>query len=110
MCSKLSLFVCAVVAVTGTLWHISDAYTGQAHVEVVDGKCVFQNRTLAHHESIQLETPCQGWFCDIHAHTVSIGGCAPHALPDHCRTVNGSGTYPNCCPQVVCDEQAQHNE
>uniref|UniRef100_G3MNY2 Single domain-containing protein n=2 Tax=Amblyomma TaxID=6942 RepID=G3MNY2_AMBMU len=110
MCFKLRLALFALVAVAATLWNVSEAYTGQAHVEVKDGKCIFQNRTLGHHESIQLEEPCQGWFCDADAHIVSIGGCSPIALPSHCRTVDGNGTYPNCCPQVICNDEGQHAE
>uniref|UniRef100_G3MR14 Single domain-containing protein n=1 Tax=Amblyomma maculatum TaxID=34609 RepID=G3MR14_AMBMU len=103
MCSKLSLAVYAIVAVTGTLWHISEAYSGQVHVEVLNGTCIYANRTLGHRRSIQLKEPCEGWYCDANRRIIFVGWCSPVALLGHCRTVKGNGTYPNCCPRMVCN-------
>ncbi|XP_077538504.1 complement inhibitor CirpT4-like [Haemaphysalis longicornis] len=103
MRSRVPVLV-VVFAFLGMNWPQSTAYVGRANVEVVDGHCIFQNHTLRHHESIQLENPCQGWFCDAHAGIISIGGCTPHWIPDNCFEVDGNGTYPQCCPQLRCNK------
>ncbi|KAL1474100.1 hypothetical protein MTO96_038243 [Rhipicephalus appendiculatus] len=74
-----------IVAVLGiTLWHPTETTSGEAFVEVVDGKCVYQNRTLEHHQSIQFESPCQAWFCNADFHKVYIGGCTPNPPLENC--------------------------
>uniref|UniRef100_L7LQY6 Putative 8.9 kDa family member n=1 Tax=Rhipicephalus pulchellus TaxID=72859 RepID=L7LQY6_RHIPC len=94
------------VAVLGiTLWHPTETTSGEAFVEVVDGKCIYQNRTLEHHQSIQFESPCQAWFCNADSHKVYIGGCTPNPPLENCVEVSGNGTYPDCCPRLVCDRQ-----
>uniref|UniRef100_A0A131XA46 Single domain-containing protein n=1 Tax=Hyalomma excavatum TaxID=257692 RepID=A0A131XA46_9ACAR len=85
------------------LWNSAEAYIGEAHVEVVDGKCVFENRTLGHHESLPFERPCQAWYCDTDAQKVNIEGCTPSPPLENCVEVRGNGTYPHCCPRLVCE-------
>ncbi|XP_075550521.1 complement inhibitor CirpT4-like [Dermacentor variabilis] len=96
-------FLAIITTFSARLWNPSVAYSGESYVEVVDGKCVFQNRTLDHHENIQFESPCQAWFCNTETHKVYIGGCTPNPQIEGCTEVRGNGTYPDCCPRLVCD-------
>ncbi|XP_037520766.1 uncharacterized protein LOC119397411 [Rhipicephalus sanguineus] len=84
---------------------ICNGYMERAPTEIKNGKCVYHNRTLGHHESIQFENPCQAWFCNAETHKVYIGGCTPNPPIEECVEVQGNGTYPDCCPRLVCEGQ-----
>ncbi|KAL3226694.1 hypothetical protein MRX96_048934 [Rhipicephalus microplus] len=104
-CNAGLLVITAVLGIT--LLQPTETTSGETFVEVVDGKCVYQNITLEHHQSIQFESPCQAWFCNADFHKIYFGGCTPNPPLENCVEVNGNGTYPDCCPRLVCEGQSR---
>ncbi|XP_075724547.1 toxin-like protein 14 [Rhipicephalus microplus] len=49
-----------------------------------------------------METPCERWKCELTENLVLFLGCGSSQVEPPCKTIKGSGVYPECCPKPVC--------
>ncbi|CAN7942904.1 unnamed protein product [Ixodes hexagonus] len=98
------LSCCAVALGTLYLCHISDAYVALSPATVKDGKCLFENFTIADNETVHDDTHCHLLTCHVAKKRVTLEGC-PSVVPhSHCWLDEGPhpGAYPDCCPKIMC--------
>uniref|UniRef100_A0A6B0UND1 Putative 8.9 kDa protein n=1 Tax=Ixodes ricinus TaxID=34613 RepID=A0A6B0UND1_IXORI len=84
------------------MWKVSLAYPPYSDVEIVNGKCKWQNHLVPDGESLNLENPCQTWQCNVEDRSFAILGCGLIGNPYNCEIVRGTGPYPNCCYRTNC--------
>ncbi|EEC13907.1 secreted salivary gland peptide, putative [Ixodes scapularis] len=81
------------------MWKISQAL---GLLKIVNGKCKYGNHLIADGASLNLENPCQTFYCNAQLGTISSLGCALMPNPSNCRVYKGTGPYPKCCNQINC--------
>uniref|UniRef100_V5GMS2 Putative secreted protein n=1 Tax=Ixodes ricinus TaxID=34613 RepID=V5GMS2_IXORI len=57
------------------MWKASLAYPPYGDVEIVNGKCKWQNYLVPDGESLNLENPCQTWQCNVEDRSFAVLGC-----------------------------------
>ncbi|KAM7296015.1 U-scoloptoxin(16)-Er6a [Ixodes scapularis] len=86
----------------------SDAYIAISPAKVKDGKCLYENFTIGDHESVHDDRHCHTLTCNLKRKIVTLEGC-PSVVPhSHCWLDEGphNGSYPDCCPKIMCDPVA----
>uniref|UniRef100_V5ICZ5 Single domain-containing protein n=1 Tax=Ixodes ricinus TaxID=34613 RepID=V5ICZ5_IXORI len=84
------------------MWKVSLAFPPYSDVEIVDGKCKWENHLVPDGEFLNLEDPCQTWQCSVEDRSFAILGCGLIGNPYNCEIVRGTGPYPNCCYRTNC--------
>uniref|UniRef100_A0A090XD71 Putative 8.9 kDa secreted protein n=1 Tax=Ixodes ricinus TaxID=34613 RepID=A0A090XD71_IXORI len=91
-----------VLAASSSVWKISQAEPPFSDVVIVDGKCTYENHTVADGESLAWADPCQLWECNVEERSFGVLPCGLVAIPAGCEMVRGTGPYPDCCYRAVC--------
>uniref|UniRef100_V5H1C3 Single domain-containing protein n=1 Tax=Ixodes ricinus TaxID=34613 RepID=V5H1C3_IXORI len=74
------------------MWKVSLAYPPYGDVEIVNGKCKWQNYLVPDGESLNLENPCQTWQCNVEDRSFAVLGCDLIGNPYNCEIVRRTGT------------------
>ncbi|CAN8030704.1 unnamed protein product [Ixodes persulcatus] len=91
------------LVVSTSILEISLAEPPISDVEIVDGKCVYGNYTVADGELLNLADPCQTWRCEVQEKRFSVLSCGYVLKPAIIYELKrGSGVYPDCCDRVFC--------
>ncbi|XP_075746827.1 complement inhibitor CirpT4-like [Rhipicephalus microplus] len=97
------LFTATVVL---TEWHAVNGYVSIAEVSLQNGECDFNGTKVAPGHPLSLEEPCEMWTCSTHdgqTGHLSIEGCGTVGAGAGCQKVKGTGVYPGCCENLICD-------
>uniref|UniRef100_A0A6M2CYE8 Single domain-containing protein n=1 Tax=Rhipicephalus microplus TaxID=6941 RepID=A0A6M2CYE8_RHIMP len=89
-----------------TEWHAVNGYVSIAKVSLQNGECDFNGTKVAPGHPLSLEVPCEMWTCSTHdgqTGDLSIEGCGTVRAGAGCRKVKGTGVYPGCCENLICD-------
>uniref|UniRef100_V5GN32 Putative secreted protein n=1 Tax=Ixodes ricinus TaxID=34613 RepID=V5GN32_IXORI len=67
------------------IWKVSLAYPPYGDVEIVNGKCKWQNYLVPDGESLNLENPCQTWQCNVEDRSFAVLRVWSHRKPVQLR-------------------------
>uniref|UniRef100_V5IFX4 Putative secreted protein n=1 Tax=Ixodes ricinus TaxID=34613 RepID=V5IFX4_IXORI len=62
------------LVVLAFMWKVSLAFPPFSDVEIVDGKCKWENHLVPDGEFLNLEDPCQTWQCSVEDRSFAILG------------------------------------
>ncbi|CAN8003202.1 unnamed protein product [Ixodes hexagonus] len=84
------------------IFKVSQSEPPFSDVEIVDGKCRYENYTVDNGERLNLADPCQTWACDVESKRFDVLSCGYVIKPSNCELERGTGVYPDCCYRTVC--------
>ncbi|XP_040076792.1 uncharacterized protein LOC120848821 [Ixodes scapularis] len=68
-------------------------------VSFEDGTCKYRNQTLRDGGSEKFQYPCEQWFCNVTAKTLTVTGCNVRRYGSCVYMHNRNFYWPSCCPR-----------
>uniref|UniRef100_A0A131YH06 8.9 kDa family member n=1 Tax=Rhipicephalus appendiculatus TaxID=34631 RepID=A0A131YH06_RHIAP len=103
---RLQAFLLVSAAVVFSAeWRAVESYVSTGEVPVKDGKCQYNDTEITPGEPLRVEYPCEMWTCGVGdgvTGNLDIAGCGVVRAGPGCRTVRGTGVYPDCCQRSLC--------